>query len=192
MTLPEDISRDELTFRFMAGRVSLALTATVGERWRRSFERLREPADLARWLVEAGLIAHKTQVRDDQVKLARELREAIYRCARAIMAGEAMPRVDVARVNRVARLVPAAPQVDTHGRMRWRSEDPVAAALSVIARDAVDLFSGRWASRIRECASEECALLFVDFSRPGARRWCSSETCGTRARSAAYRTRNRQ
>ena len=45
----------ELVFRFTSGRLCLAFCATVGERWRRSFERLRTPADLTRWLVEAGL-----------------------------------------------------------------------------------------------------------------------------------------
>ena len=46
-----------------------------------------------------------------------------------------------------------------------------------------------FADRIRECESPECALLFVDTSRPGRRRWCSSAACGSKDRSASYRRR---
>ncbi|WP_349253965.1 CGNR zinc finger domain-containing protein [Streptomyces sp. BPTC-684] len=34
-------------------------------------------------------------------------------------------------------------------------------------------------------------LLFVDASRPGRRRWCSSKACGGKERAAAYRRRKR-
>nr|WP_277819938.1 CGNR zinc finger domain-containing protein [Actinomadura sp. RB99] len=51
------------------------------------------------------------------------------------------------------------------------------------------MFTGIAAGRIRGCASPECALLFVDTSRLGRRRWCSSAACGSKDRSAAYRRR---
>src|SRR5215472_815344 len=47
-----DLPPDELLFHWKGGRVCLDFVATVGERWRRSFERLRGREDLARWLVE--------------------------------------------------------------------------------------------------------------------------------------------
>ncbi|HEY3015336.1 MAG TPA: CGNR zinc finger domain-containing protein, partial [Nocardioides sp.] len=65
------------------------------------------------------------------------------------------------------------------------------AALATIARDAVDLFGSRAAARIRVCASHDCGLVFVDTSRPGARRWCSMERCGNRAKLHALRQRRR-
>ena len=40
-------------------------------------------------------------------------------------------------------------------------------------------------------AGPECVLLFVDTSRPGKRRWCSSTACGGKERAAAYRRRKR-
>jgi predicted RNA-binding Zn ribbon-like protein len=64
-----------------------------------------------------------------------------------------------------------------------------AAALSTLARDAVDLFGGPLARRIRVCAAENCGLLLVDTSRPGRRRWCSMELCGNRAKIRTYRSR---
>jgi predicted RNA-binding Zn ribbon-like protein len=68
--------------------------------------------------------------------------------------------------------------------------DAEAAALSTVARDSIDLFTGAFADRLRECDSPECALLFVDTSRPGRRRWCSSDACGSKDRSAACRRRH--
>ena len=67
--------------------------------------------------------------------------------------------------------------------------DPAASALSAVARDAIGLFATADALRLRECASPECGLLFLDLSRPGRRRWCSSNACGGKARAAAYRQR---
>jgi predicted RNA-binding Zn ribbon-like protein len=180
---------EDLEFRFMAGRVSLAFTATVGERWRRSFERLQRPSDLARWLREAGLTSRQLRVSEQELDTARALREAIYRCAKSLMAGADLRREDIAVINQCAMAPTGAPQLRPGPRVESKAEDPVSAALSLVARDAIDLFAGRWASRIRECESDQCALLFVDLSRPGRRRWCSSETCGSRSRSAAYRER---
>ena len=51
------------------------------------------------------------------------------------------------------------------------------------------LFTTADARRLRECASPECGLLFLDLSRPGRRRWCSSNACGGKTRAAAYRQR---
>jgi predicted RNA-binding Zn ribbon-like protein len=68
-------------------------------------------------------------------------------------------------------------------------EPTAAAALATLARDAVDLFGGRLAARIRVCAAEDCGLLFVDASRPGRRRWCSMERCGNLAKVRGHRAR---
>jgi predicted RNA-binding Zn ribbon-like protein len=70
-----------------------------------------------------------------------------------------------------------------------RDPTTVAALLASLACDAVDLLGGPLAGRIRECAAGDCALLFLDTSRAGRRRWCSMATCGARAKMAAYRAR---
>jgi predicted RNA-binding Zn ribbon-like protein len=62
--------------------------------------------------------------------------------------------------------------------------------LSTLARDAIDLFSGPLADRIRTCAADDCGMFFVDQSRPGTRRWCSMQRCGTLAKVRAHRARN--
>jgi predicted RNA-binding Zn ribbon-like protein len=185
----DDLPAAELRFHFKAGRLCLDFVASVGERWRRNFERLRTPEDLGRWLVEASLVRVSPAVTQDQLEQARALREAIHRLAKR--AGRATPDPgDVDVVNRWAAEPPPAPQLAPDGRtVAWRAGEPVEAALAAIARDAVDLVSGPLAARVRECAAPDCALLFVDTSRPGRRRWCSMAACGNRVKTAAYRRR---
>jgi predicted RNA-binding Zn ribbon-like protein len=164
----------------------LDFVATVGERWRRSFERLLGPEDFARWVVESGMLDTPPRVSERQLAAARGLREVINRLARP---GVEPERGDREELNRWAARPALAPQLTSDGAMIWVAERPVEAMLATLARDAIDLLSGPLAGRIRECAAADCALLFVDTSRPGCRRWCSTEGCGNRARTKAYRYR---
>ncbi len=180
----------ELRFRFDAGRPCLDLVITVGERWRRSFERLRSTDDLARWLSEAGLGRTPPPVSPTDLADARELREAIFRVARAAIDGRPAPKADVRTVNAWASRPDLAPVFDRiGGGVRPSGPATVSAALATLARDAADLFGGRDASRIRECSAPDCSSLFLDTSRAGRRRWCSMATCGNRHKVAAYRRR---
>ncbi len=82
----------------------------------------------------------------------------------------------------------SAPAQATDSLVRAAFVDPTApAALATLARDAVDLFGGPLASRIRVCAAADCGLLLVDTSRPGRRRWCSMQRCGNRAKIREHR-----
>jgi len=188
----DDLPPHELRFHFKAGRTCLDFAATVGERWRRSFERLRAPDDLTRWLVQSSLLETAPVVSDVELDRARALREAIYRSAK--LGGVGNPACeDIELINRIAALAPLAPRLSADARaVVWASEHPVAAALSTIARDAIDLVSGPLASRVRECAASDCALLFLDASRPGRRRWCAMAACGNRAKTKSYRRRRRE
>jgi predicted RNA-binding Zn ribbon-like protein len=188
----DDLPAPERHFHFKAGRTSLDFAATVGERWRRSFERLRGPEDLGRWLVEAGFLETVPAVTQRELDLARALREAIYRTAK--LAGSGRPATDdVDLINRVAATPPLEPRLAAGGRVvEWVSDRPVAAALSSLARDAIELISGPLARRVRECAAPDCALLFLDSSRPGRRRWCAMAACGNRAKTKSYRQRRRE
>lgn len=183
----DDLPPAELAFHWKSGRLCLDFVATVGERWRRCFERLRTAEDLERWIVATELLGAPVAVSTAQLEWARELREAINRLARPSVAPR---RGDRLLLNRWAVQPSPAPQLTADGKLAWTAPDPSAEAiLSVLARDAVDLLAGPLAGRIRECAAEDCALLFVDASRPGRRRWCASQACGNRVRTKAYRRR---
>ena len=184
------IPEHEFDFHFLGGRPSLDFVATQGERWRRNFERLREPADLGRWAVEAGLLAEPPPVTAADLASAQQLREAIYRTAK--LAGEGTPAAaDVELINDWAARPALAPRLSAEGAdvELMPGPDPASALLSTLARDAIDLVTGPFAHRVRECGSDTCALLFVDTSRPGRRRWCSMEGCGNRAKTKDYRKR---
>jgi len=186
-----DIDR-ALAFSFDGGRVSLDFAGTLGDRGNRSTERLRSPGDLSRWFGEAGLAEQPPAAGTAQLNQARELREVIYRTIRAAMAGRSPDGADVAALNAAAKHAPLVPQLTPDGRrFRWCAGSP-AAALAVVARDAIDLLASGQIGRVRECAAPDCSLLFLDESRPGGRRWCSMARCGNRVKaSAAYRRRTR-
>lgn len=180
-----------MEFRFLSGRLCLSFTATVGERWRRGFERLPAPADLGRWFVAAELLLGEPPVTEAQLRSARRLREAIYRTALAGIARQPGVDADLRTINTHARHRDLTPQLTGLGTRELRpGEDPVGSALATVARDAVELLGGPDVARVRECASADCALLFLDASRPGRRRWCSDRGCGNRARAAHYRARH--
>jgi predicted RNA-binding Zn ribbon-like protein len=76
-------------------------------------------------------------------------------------------------------------------RQAGRSHARVSQAFSAMAREAVDLFGRDDVDRIRECAADDCELIFYDESRSNNRRWCSMQRCGNRAKVRAHRSRLR-
>ncbi|MEV6492456.1 ABATE domain-containing protein [Actinoplanes sp. NPDC051633] len=187
----ERVGADELAFRWFGGRVSLDFTATVGERWRGRFERLRAPDDLARWFVEAGIHPDAVPVSYARMRQARYLREALYRLFRSTLDATSPDPTDIGEVNRWAtRSAPGAALGFDRGTFTVHQPALDAAMLlAAIARDGVDLLTGPSAGRIKECGRDDCALLFLDESRAGVRRWCSMSACGARSKMSAYRSR---
>jgi len=191
---PESDS-DQDDFRFAGGRPCLDLTATVAERWGRQVERLQTPTDLARWFVRAGLADQPPEVSRQDLAHARTLREAIYRTVTRRLAGKPAGPGDLAIVNHWASQPLPRPwlELGEGGCLRARRDATTAGALlAALACDAVELLGGPLADRIRQCQADDCALLFVDTSRAGRRRWCSMAACGARAKMATYRARRLQ
>jgi predicted RNA-binding Zn ribbon-like protein len=185
-------------FRFL-GRLSLNLAITGGDGPYGRFETLHGPADLARWLAECGLAAGGVPATAADLAAAKRLRRAISNAAEAVVEGGLPAAGDVAAINAAAARPPLVPALERReprpagdGVVRvWRA--PTAEqAFSDVARDAIALFSDpAQRARLRRCASPDCALIFYDSSRPGRRRWCSTERCGDRMRARAYRARHR-
>jgi predicted RNA-binding Zn ribbon-like protein len=176
-------------FIFIAGRLCIDFTQTGGETGKRAhWERFHQPSDLADWLSESPLQAHEIQVSLEEFRIALSLREAIWRVAEAIRQQETPLAEDVDTINQVAATPDLSPQLVLDGLQQvWHSPATARAALSFIARDAIDLFSGDLRSRIRACENPNCGLMFVDTSRPGKRRWCLMKRCGNMAKTSRYR-----
>jgi CGNR zinc finger len=73
-------------------------------------------------------------------------------------------------------------------RSTFAARSPVRAALSAVAEDAIEAFSGE-RRQLTRCDDPQCSALLLSRSRGPRRRWCSMETCGNRAKVAAYRAR---
>ncbi|UYQ63759.1 CGNR zinc finger domain-containing protein [Streptomyces peucetius] len=179
------------SFRFDPGALCLELLTTGGPGRLAAYEVLHDPAALLRWVADSRLSAGLQLDADDAgVAGARVLRHALWRMAAARAHGGDTDPADVAVVNEAAAAPPLAARIGADGSRQWAPGGAtVTQLLSTVARDAVDLFTGPHAHRIRECGSHDCGLLFVDTSRPGRRRWCSMERCGNRNKVRAHRAR---
>jgi predicted RNA-binding Zn ribbon-like protein len=179
------------SFWFDAGAVCLDFAHTGGEGQYAKFESLHEPADLAEWLAQPPLAAATTvPVTARDLAGAKALRQAIWDAAHARAARRPLPTRVVATINRAAATAPLLPELATDGvTSGWAPPVSATQALSTLAREMIELLSGPLSGRIRECASDNCPLVFVDSSRPGTRRWCSMERCGNRHKLRARRAR---
>jgi predicted RNA-binding Zn ribbon-like protein len=176
-------------FIFISGRLCIDFTHTGGETGKRAYwERFHQPSDLADWLSESPLQVQEIQVGPEEFKAALSLREAIWNVAQVLRQNEELLAEDIEVINQVAAAPDLPPQLVLNGlKQAWHSPTTATAALSTIARDAIDLFSGELRSRIRECENPNCGLMFVDASRPGKRRWCLMKRCGNMAKTSHYR-----
>ncbi|TDC25572.1 zf-CGNR multi-domain protein [Streptomyces sp. 8K308] len=179
------------SFRFDAGAVCLDFAHTGGEGRFAVFETLHAPTDLADWLAQPPLAAVMTvPVTAGELATAKALRQAIWDAAHARAADRPVTAEAIATINRAAAAASLIPELATDGTTTgWAPPVRATQALATLAREMIELLSGPLAGRIRECASDDCPLVFVDSSRPGARRWCAMERCGNRHKLRALRAR---
>ncbi|MFC6881882.1 MULTISPECIES: CGNR zinc finger domain-containing protein [Actinomadura] len=180
------------SFRFDAGAVCLDFAHTGGEGRYAVFETLREPADLGEWLAEPPLAAVLTDpVTPRELAAAKTLRQAIWDAAHDRAARRPVRAEAVATINRAAAAPPLVLELaDAGTTAAWATPVRATQALSTLAREMIELLTGPLSERIRECASDNCPLVFVDSSRPGARRWCAMERCGNRHKLRTHRARH--
>ena len=54
---------------------------------------------------------------------------------------------------------------------------------------AAELLTSTELDRVRECAGERCAWLFLDHSKNQSRRWCDMTVCGNRTKARRHYAR---
>ena len=178
-----------MTFELVTDRPALNFVPTIAERGTTNLERLRTGDDLREWAREAGLVDDLVVTPADLGR-ARALREAVFGVVSALIEGRPPAPADVAALNAAAARRGPVVRLEEDGRLT-RSGD-VAAVLSVIATDCLDLCVSPDRHVLRWCDDERCTRPFVDRSRGGRRRWCGMKGCGDRAKAAAYRERRRR
>ncbi|MET0966220.1 MAG: ABATE domain-containing protein [Nakamurella sp.] len=184
-------SSDGALWRFDPGTLFIEFMLTGGPDQFARYDSLHQPADLEQWAAACRLSLDPEAVSATSADIlaARDLRNALWRLTRQVISGSQRDPADVATINQAAGSAPLVPQITAAGHGSWRSPITASAVLSTVARDAIEVLTGPAAGRLRECAADDCQLVFLDTSRPGARRWCSMERCGNRHKVRAIRSR---
>ena len=147
-------------------------------------------ADLASLLESHGWVLSDPLTPADLRRL-RELGAALRE-----VFGSGDERAVVAVLNAVLADLRALPRLTDHdGAWHWHYApagagitDRVAATTSAALLTVV---AEGGSGRLRVCTADGCRNVFVDLSRNGSRRFCSSRACGNRTHAAAYRARRR-
>ena len=171
----------------IGGHLLLDLANTVS--WRldgaRRIDRLTTSADLADWCAAVGLSPGDTPLED-----VAELREIAYRVLRPVARGEGPATADLDALRQLiveAMTTAQPPAPDLARLLDWE----VDGLLGTLAMAAARLVERADLTRLRECQDDGCGWLFLDRSKNGSRRWCSSADCGNRARAKRHYQRVR-
>jgi predicted RNA-binding Zn ribbon-like protein len=166
----------------------LEFVGTVAERHSTGEEKLSSPDDLANWCLATGLLTKPPAVSPAQLASATTLREAMFRLLAAVRHDAALPELDLLLLNHSAAVPP--PVVSLSGAARTIARTgSVESALSLLARECLELLGGPDLELLSWCADEKCTRAFIDRSHGHRRRWCGMKGCGDRAKAAAYRRR---
>jgi predicted RNA-binding Zn ribbon-like protein len=187
------ISKEGKPYRFDPGALCLELLPTGGPGAFARYEVLHEPADLVTWAGRSRLRdGLDLTVSEAELERARDFRDALFLLTADRAHGRPLQPAHLDVVNEAAARPPLVTRIEPDGTPGWAPGATATQLLSTVARDAIDLFTGPYADRVRECGAHDCRLLFVDTSRPGRRRWCAMEHCGNREKVRAHRARTHQ
>jgi predicted RNA-binding Zn ribbon-like protein len=192
-----------VTFEMVGGRTCLDFVNTGSQRRNGPFkEKLESYDDLLSWAVQAEQLSEQDAAALQRraatdpagasavLERARALREAIYRVFTKLSEGEELPSEDLklisseygrAAVNRL--LTPSSVGVCA---FEWLSHDALDRPLWPVAVSATNLVASEDATRVKECATDNCNWLFLDGSKNRSRRWCEMKECGNRAKARRH------
>jgi predicted RNA-binding Zn ribbon-like protein len=158
------------------------------------------------WLVDTGLIEQSVARRlerrsgwaalDSAAEEARRVRE----WARAwLTRWSESPRADyskeVAKLNALLARASLSREVIATGDglefVQQSTTDSADTLIALVAEQIAAFVTTEDPALLRACAGPGCTLWFLDRSRAGRRRFCSSAICGNRAKVAAFRERQR-
>lgn len=144
-----------------------------------------------RWLVAQRLLARNEHVDEPgRIKLI-ETREGLRALAWANN-GAPVRRDALVRLNRHASTASIGARFDQSGDVQLVADRgdvhrAISALLAIVCESIRD---GSW-SRLKACRSQTCGWAFYDASRNRVGTWCSMAVCGNRAKTRAYRIRQR-
>jgi len=202
-------SNSKSPFEFSGGHLSLNFTNTVDNRkGKNRKELLTNYCDLLEWAEEAGILRGKDAGRlqnmaeaapgqaKSALRSAIQLREALYAVLSAAIERRTIPGTALCVLNAAAQRAAKRARIAERNRcFRWEFSPPESSLDSVlwpVARSAADLLTSPDLVNVRQCASTDCAWLFLDTTKNHRRRWCEMKTCGNRAKARQYYQRQKR
>jgi predicted RNA-binding Zn ribbon-like protein len=151
---------------------------------------LLEPDAVERWGRRVGVTSGGGGARE--LAALRRLRRPLRALLIAAAAGEPAPPAARDEVMRTfAEAVCAADLAAREGAygLDWPAADPRRVRFTVVADAIALLADAERLARVHVCPGRDCGWLFLNTS--GRRRWCSMQTCGSRAKMRALYARRR-
>jgi predicted RNA-binding Zn ribbon-like protein len=192
----------------VAGHLALDLVNTVTARNGEPVEWLTGYPGLLQWASLTGefdpgaldalrrLSADAPAAAAAALHATRELREALYDVASAIIRNDPPPADGLRRIERAWKDAVRNAEltfVAGSARVQLTVETSGLAYLNhELALRSVELLRALPLARTRICPGPRCGWLFIDHSRGGQRRWCDMATCGNAAKTARHYQRKRQ
>lgn len=141
--------------------------------------RLATPSDLGTWLSEHSLLPAGTEVTDEDLQRALDIRQGLFTIARS-RSGTSLDTAAVRRLDAACRGAHVEVRFDVDGELRFEaaSPEPSGALGRLLSMVAEARLLGHWA-RLKVCANNECQAVYYDLKSRG--RWCSHR-CGDRIR----------
>jgi predicted RNA-binding Zn ribbon-like protein len=149
---------------------------------------LAEPGAGGQWLRAAGLIGADDAASPDELRAAREAREAI----RALISADGAPdNRDIRLLETAASAARPRLSVTPDGIVHLAAQEPGGIAdgltsLLLIIRDAQR--DGTW-DRLKACGNPECRWAFYDRSHSRRGTWCDMAACGNVMKNRNLRAR---
>jgi predicted RNA-binding Zn ribbon-like protein len=152
-------------------------------------EDLPTPGALGEWLSERGLDPG-SRVTAADLDEARAVREAL----RDLLSAHNEVATDVPRATAVldtaAQRSGLGIRFADGGARAEPSATGVRGALGrILAEVSAGMADGTW-ERLKACRADDCRWAFLDTAKNRSRAWCSMQSCGNRAKVAAYRERH--
>ncbi len=156
----------------------------------RHTDELDDPAALAAWLAERGLIEAGASLDQEDVARATRFREALRDLLEAHHATPPRP-VDGELLAERARAGALVTRFDDsgHGRLEATAPGLDGALGNLLAIVYTAMADGTW-YRLKVCQRDICRWAFYDHSKNRSGTWCSMAVCGNKEKAAAYRARH--
>lgn len=148
---------------------------------------LTTPAELAGYLVAAGLVPRRIRAAQEDLELALQLRRGLRRALELNHDGDSESIPELERALAVLPIVLTwsgnAAEVSAGGDGVRRGLAEIAVAMQRAVAD------GTW-WRLKICSSDECEWAYYDNSKNRSRNWCEYG-CGNKLKMRAYRARQK-